>query len=200
MLSFGVRLRIGAVVVHQELWWTINGQRIQRPDSVHVIWHATKNGWLIALNNPNPFPTYVYGTRFFAPATNSPLPTLAQLTTSMNPATFGATGWTSLALPGGAQVFCLQPWCSIYLRVPSVPLRPVVLQIAARDVTEAVLPLPVGTTGPNPSDFNGSNGTMSIQTTRATQEFAEDLNGDGAVGIPDFNLLRTRFGTISQDL
>jgi hypothetical protein len=198
MLNFGVRLRIGAAVAHQEVWWTLNGQRILRPNVAHVIWHATRNGWLIEINNPNPIPTYIYGTRFFAPAAAS-LPTLNQLTTAMNPVPFGAADWTNLALPGGARVFCLQPWCRIYLRVPGVPVRPVVLQIAARTVPESVVPLPVGTTGPNPNDFDGENGTMTILTTRATQEFAEDLTGDGAVGIPDFNQLRNRFGTVSQD-
>ena len=43
-------------------------------------------------------------------------------------------------------------------------------------------------------------GTMAILTTRPTQEFAEDINGDGAIGIPDFNLMRPRIGTVSEDI
>lgn len=199
MRTFGVRLRIGTAVAHSELWWTINGFRIQQPEAAQVIWHATKNGWLIEINNANTVPIYVYGARYFAPATNSSLPTLAQLTTAVNPATFGAAGWTTLALPGGVQVFEIPARAYIFLRVSSVPLRPVVFQIAGRNVSAATLPLPGGTTGPNPNDFNGTDGTMTIQTTRAAQEFSEDLTGDGAVGTPDFNQLRLRFGTTSQD-
>jgi hypothetical protein len=66
-------------------------------------------------------------------------------------------------------------------------------------VPESVLPLPTGTTGPNPNDFNGEQGTMFIGTTRATQEFPEDFNGDGVVGIPDFNQLRSFYGSASED-
>jgi hypothetical protein len=71
--------------------------------------------------------------------------------------------------------------------------------MGARNVDEQVLPLPLSPTGPNPGDFNGEQGTMFILTTRPTQEFAEDLNNDGVVGIPDFNQFRSRFGTQSQD-
>jgi len=200
MVSFGARLKIGAAVAHAELWWTINGVRILRPENAQVIWHATKNGWMIELNNPNTVPIYVYGTRFFAPAAGSPLPTLAQLTSAINPVAFGAAGWTTLALPGGVQVFAIQPHDHFFLKVASVPLRPVVFQFATRNVSVAVFPLPPGTTGPNANDFDGnSNGTMTIQTTRPTQEFPEDLEGDGVVGIPDFNQLRTGFGKTSAD-
>ncbi len=41
---------------------------------------------------------------------------------------------------------------------------------------------------------------MAILTTRATHEFAEDLNNDGVVGIPDFNQFRGQFGQRSEDL
>ena len=199
LVQFGARLKIGAAVAHQEFWWTINGQKVDRPVQAQVIWHATPNGWKIELNNPTSSAIYVYGTRYFAPAAGSPLPTFTQLTAGISPAAFGAAGWTPLPLPGGAQVFMIPPQGHIFLRVPSAPLRPVVFQIATRDVPTSVLPLPGGTTGPNPNDFNGENGTMTIQTTRATQEFPEDLTGDGAVGVPDFNQLRSRVGTTSAD-
>ena len=73
--------------------------------------------------------------------------------------------------------------------------------MAARNVDETILPLPTqtGPVSPDPNDFDGNNGTMVILTDRPTQEMAEDLNGDGAVGIPDFNRLRAAFGTTSQD-
>ncbi len=199
VVHFGVRLRIGAVVAHQEVWWSINGQRILRPCDPQVIWSCTTNGWLLCVANPTTQPIYVYGTRFFPVASNAPLPTLNQLNTSINPTQFGATNWTSLSLPGGQRVFCIPAWCRIYFRVPSVTWRPIVFQIAARNAPEQVVPLPPGTTGPNPNDWNGENGTMAILTTRPTHEFAEDINGDGVVGIPDFNQLRSRFGAASPD-
>jgi hypothetical protein len=201
MVHYGVRLRIGVAVAHQEAWWTINGQRILRPCDPHVTWTCTKNIWLITITNPTPVPMYIYGGRWFAPGTASPLPQLAQLNTNINPVQFGATGWTQLPFPPGpGGVFCLQPWCRIFLRVPVVNWRPVVFQMAARNVDGLQFPLPPGTTGPSPNDFNGEQGTMAILTTRPTEEFAEDVNGDGIVGIPDFNLLRTGFGRQSRDL
>lgn len=199
MMHFGVRLKPGVNPAHQEAWWTINGVRILRPCDPHVTWICTRNTWLICITNPTLVPFYVYGPRWFAVGTTSPLPQLTQLNTNMNPTAFGATGWTALQLPGGVQVFCIQPWCRIYLRVPVITWRPIIFQVPARNVDATVLPLPVGTNGPNPNDFDGQNGTMAILTTRATEEFAEDINGDGAVGIPDLNFLRTRFGTTSSD-
>ena len=202
MVNFGARVKIGAAVAHSELWWTINGTRIQRPENAQIIWHATKNGWLIELNNPNTVPIYVYGTRFFAPPTTSPLPTLTQLTSAINPVAFGAAGWTNLALPGGAQVFAIQAHDHFFLKVASASLRPVVFQFATRNVSNAEFTFqPAADGGPNPNDyFGGTNsGTMTIQTTRPTQEFPEDLTGDGVVGIPDFNQLRSGFGKTSAD-
>ena len=97
-------------------------------------------------------------------------------------------------------MFCIQPWCRIYVRVFSTTWRPVIFQIAARNVPEQILPLPPGPIVPNPNDFDGQNGTMAILTTRPTQEFREDINGDGGVGNPDFQMLRQRFGTVSPDI
>lgn len=200
MLHFGVRLKIGAAVVHQEVWWTLNGQKILRPAQPQVTWISSSNNWLICIGNPTPSPIYVYGPRWFAPATNSALPQLSQLITTINPVSFGAAGWTNLTLPGSVQVFAIPAYTPIYFKVSVTPARPIVFQMAARDVSDAVLPLPSGTTAPNPNDFNGEIGTMSILTTRPTLEFAEDLNGDGVVGIPDFNQLRSRFGQTSPDV
>lgn len=209
VLHFGVRLRIGAVVTHQEIWWSINGQRILRPCDPQIIWSCTTNGWLVCVANPTTQPMYVYGARFFAVSTNAPdgtirlLPTLDQLNTGIIPSQFGATDWTTLALPpdvfGPSRVFCIPAWCRTYFRVPGANRLPIVFQIAARNVPEAVLPLPAGTMAPNPQDWNGENGTMAILTTRPTLEYAEDLNNDGVVGIPDFNQLRSSFGATSQD-
>jgi hypothetical protein len=199
LAHFGVRLRIGAVAQHREVWWTINGQRILRPDALQVSWHCTKNGWLISVYNPNPIPEYVYGVRYFQIAAGVPLPLLNQMITAIQPQQFGAADWTYLSLPGNVRVYGISPFNRIYFRVPVVRWRPIIFQIAGRTVPESVLPLPPGTIGPNPDDFNGEQGTMFIGTTRATQEFPEDFNGDGVVGIPDFNQLRSVFGTVSED-
>jgi hypothetical protein len=202
MLHFGVRLRIGAVVAHQEVWWTINGQRIHRPCDPHITWICTRTGWLVCIANPTPLPIYIYGCRWFPIATGIPLPQLAQLNTFTNPAQFGAPGWTPVQPPNGGPVFCIPPWCRIYIRIVITTWRPIVFQIAARNVDQSQFPLPPGTTGPNPNDIDptGEMGTMAILTTRPTQEFAEDINGDGGIGIPDFNMLRSRLNTQSEDI
>ncbi len=205
MVHFGVHLRPGCIVHHQEVWWTINGTRILRPCDPHITWICTTRGWIICVGNPNPFPIYVYGCRHFAPAPTVLLPTLNQMNLGMNPVQFGAAAWTPIQLPGG-RVTCLQPWCRIYLRVFTTTWRPIIFQIAARNVSDQQFPLqPAPDGGPNPNDFQPTLegdglGTMMIMTTRATQEFREDITGDGTVGQPDFNLLRSRFGTSSQDL
>lgn len=201
MVHFGVRLRIGAAVAHQEVWWTINGQRILRPCDPHITWICTTQGWLVCIANPTNLPFYVYGLRYFPVPLSAPLPLLNQLNTNINPVQFGATGWTPVALPGNVRVLCIPPWCRIYIRVTITRWRPIVFQLAARDVDENIFPLnpPTGPIqAPQPNDFNGTNGTMNILTGRATEEFPEDLNGDGVVGIPDFNLFRPRVGTTTS--
>ncbi len=199
MVHVGVRLRLGAAVAHQEVWWTINGVRILRPGDPHITWICTTRGWLVCIANPTPNPIYIYGLRYFPVATTSPLPLLAQLTASINPVQFGAATWTPVALPGNVRVLCIPPWCRIYSRVVVTRWRPIVFQMAARDVDETVFPLQGNALAPNPNDFNGTNGTMAILTGRGTEEFPEDLNRDGGTGTPDFNLLRSRFGQQSGD-
>ena len=202
LVHLGVRLRIGAVVAHQEVWWTINGQRILRPCDPHVTWICTTHGWLICIQNPNPVPIYVYGGRFFAIAPTARLPFLSELSTFTNPAQFGGT-WQPLGLPGGQRVLCIPPWCRFYTRVQATNWRPIVFQIAARDVPETGEPgaFPLqNPTMPQPDDFNGEHGTMAIVTGRPTEQFTEDINSDGAVGQPDFNRLRSMFGRTSEDL
>jgi hypothetical protein len=203
LVHFGVRMRVGAAVAHQEVWWTINGQRILRPCDTHIVWICTTHGWLICIANPTPNPIYIYGLRYFQPSTTLALPLLSDLTTYVDPARFQGQ-WTNVPLPTSPgvpapSVYCIPAWCRIYIRVSTTRWYPIVLQVAARNVSDSVLPLPQGTTGPNPNDWNGEQGTMAIMSTRSNQEFGEDLNGDGAVGIPDFNMLRTRFGQVSQD-
>ena len=201
LMHFGVRTRLGAAIAHQEVWWTINGQRIQRPCDPHITWICTTTGWLVCVGNPTPVPIYVYGCRWFPVATNTPLPLLNQLNTTILPAQFGASTWIPLQPPGPNRVFCIQPWCRIYFRIVVTRWRPVVFQMAARNIPESVLPLPVSNTAgtPDPNDWDGNQGTMVILTDRPTQEMAEDLNGDGVVGIPDFNQLRSVFGQTSPD-
>lgn len=199
LLHFGVRMRIGAAVAHQEVWWTLNGQRILRPCDPHISWICTTTGWLVCIANPTPIPIYIYGARWFPIAAGAPLPVLNQMTTAIEPQAFGAADWTLAPNPGGGRVFCIQPWCRIYIRIQVTRWRPIIFQLAARNVPESVLPLPTGTIGPNPNDWNGEQGTMAILTARPTQEFPEDLTNDGVVGIPDFNQLRGAFNLMSED-
>ena len=201
MVHFGVHLRPGCIVHHHEVWWTINNQRILRPCDPHITWICTTRGWIIWVANPTPFPIYVYGPRFFAVAPAFPLlPNLNQLNFQMNPGAFGGT-WANLQIPGGQLLYCIQPWCRIPFRITTTTWRPIIFQIGIRNVSDAQFPLvPAPDGGPNPNDFDGTNGTMMIMTTRATQEFREDVTGDGNVSIADFNAWRLRNGTASQDL
>jgi len=198
LMHFGVRLRIGVAPVHQEVWWTINGQRVHRPCDPHITWICTTTGWLVCVANPTTVPMYVYGCRFFPIGPTVRLPLLNQLNTDIQPEQFGAPAWTPL-IPPGPRVFCIPPWCRIYFRVTVTRWRPIVFQLAARNVGEDILPLPTGAEGPNPQDWNGEQGTVVILTDRPTQDMPEDLNSDGAVGIPDFNMLRSAAGQVSED-
>jgi hypothetical protein len=205
MVHLGVHLRPGVAPAHQELWWTLDGRRIGRPCDPHVSWICTRLNWLVCVANPTPSPIYVYGCRWFQPGTNAPNPTLNQLTLGVNPASFGGT-WTSVPTP--ARVVCIPPWCRIYFRVPIVRWRPIIFQVAARNVGEDILPLPFQPgqpVFPTVDDFReqgveGGLGTMAILTSRSTQEFPGDINGDGVVGVPDFNELRLDFNRRSLDL
>jgi hypothetical protein len=177
-----------------------------RPCDPHISWICTHANWLVCIANPTPNPIYIYGCRWFQVPLSLALPTLDQLTTAIDPAQFGGQ-WTSVPPPAG-RVFCIPPWCRIYFRVSVDRWRPIIFQIAARNVPEEVLPLPTPpgvTPVPDPSDWNGEQGTMAILTTRATVEFGSDLTdptggpADGIVGISDFGILRTEFGQPNPD-
>jgi hypothetical protein len=118
------------------------------------------------------------------------LPDLDALTTTIDPAKFGGT-WTVVDQPG-TPAKCIPPWCRIYIRVRIVVTKcwPIIFQIATRSQPSAEPP-----PGPDPGD----PATMFIMTTRAAQEFGGDVDGDGAVGTPDFNGLRGDFGRTSID-
>lgn len=200
-LHFGVTLT--KPVIHQEIWWSLDGRRLRHCDP-QVSWTQTPKGWLACIINPGPAPLYVYGCRFFQVPLAARLPLLDRMTLDLRPADFGVADWTPIRLP--IRVTCLQPWCRIYLRLPTPNPNPILFQLAARNVGEDVLPLRQDPDlGPDPDDFQsqgpgeGEFGTMSILTTRATQVSQSDLNGDGAIGIPDFNLLRGSFGLRSID-
>lgn len=213
LVHFGVRMRPGTSVVHQEIWWSKGGQRVDTEPTCdpQLVWHSSPSGWLVSIVNPYPFQIHVYGCRFAPIAPGRPLPLLSQLTTDLDPETLVGTNFLSVALPDGVRVLTLQAWCRLQVPIRVPRGYSAIFQIAARNVPEALLPLPAQTDGPDPEDFvpnafpllppaiSRGAGTMAILTSRPTEELAEDITGDGAVGIPDFNLLRSRFGARSRD-
>jgi hypothetical protein len=201
---FGVRLRIGAAVAHQEVWWTFNGQRINRPAGPHVTWICTSRGWLVCIQNPNPFNIYIYGMRHFLLGPAAPLPLLVQLTTNIQPQQFGATDWTFDPLPGGVRVLCIPPWCRIYIRVVVTRWRPFVWQAGVRNVDENTFPLQGDAMAPNPNDFNPQtgDGTQIIFTGRATEDLGGigDITGNGSINASDVSAVKINAGVASGDL
>jgi len=201
MMHFGVRLRPGTEVAHQEVWWTLDGQPVVRPCDPQIRWICYRRWWIVCVVNPNPFPIYVYGCRWFPVPPGVPLPRLRDLQTRIPPAAFGQQ-WIPLPLPGGGRVFCIPPWCRIYLRIPVVRWRPIVFQIAARNTDED---LGHDLSAPNPNDFvlEGPDGqpagTMAILTARPTEEMAEDLDGDSVVSFFDVFASLEAFGQQSED-
>lgn len=192
MVHIGVHVAPNQPILGSEIWWTLDGVRIARPCDPHVTWICTRRGWIICIENPSPVPIYIYGCRFFAPASSAPLPTLPELRTDIAPERFGGQ-WTRIPVP--APVTCIQPWCRIYVPIIVTTWRPVVFQIAARNAPQE------GTEDsffdqPDPEDPH----TMAIFIGRAGTSFAGDADGDGRVGIPDFNAVRADFNKPNPDL
>ena len=204
MRHFGVRLRIGVALAHQEVWWTLNGQRINRPCDPHVTWICTSQGWLVCIQNPTPANMYIYAMRHFLLSPSFPLPLLVQMNTNIQPQQFGATGWTFDQLPGGVRVLCIPPWCRIYVRVVVTQWRPIIFQVAARNVPEDIFPLQGDAMAPNPNDFNPQtgDGTMAILTSRATEDLGGrgDITGNGAINASDVSAVKINSGVASGDL
>jgi len=197
----GVRLRPGISPAHWEVWWTLNGERIAQGCDPHITWICTTKWWVICIANPTPAPFYVYAPRWFGLPATAPLPALSDLNTTLQPPTGAA--WQPIPLPGGARIHCIPPWCRIYLRVPVTSWRPIIFQVAVRNVDESVLQLRDPLV-PDPNDFVPEGemgwGTMAITTTRPTLEFSADVDGDGAVGPTDVRQLQLQYRSVSPDL
>jgi len=181
-----------ALGVHSAIWWTVNGVRVSSACDPKITFLCAPTTTTICIENPYGFPMYVYGSRYFLPATTA-LPRLIDLRTSMDPTNFGASsGW--IRLPPPAPVICLQPWCRIYLKIPGPTVwRPVVFQIAASLTADVQLP-PDG--GPNPEDTN----TLAIVTVRSPVIRQADANSDGVVGLPDYSLFLQEYTKPNPDL
>ncbi|MEL6328787.1 MAG: hypothetical protein AAFR38_03930 [Planctomycetota bacterium] len=203
MVHIGVTLRNGFVPVRSEIWWTRDGQRLNRPCDPRIRWFCWNDFWVICIENNTPRPFYLYGCRWFAPPVGATLPQLEQLTFE----NLENAPWTALPPPPSpfGPVFCLQPKCRIYLTIPVRRWRPVIFQWAARNTPEPLqFPLDV----PEPRDWlpdpsgnpDGGLGTVFIGQSRAVQTFQSDLNGDGIVNILDVGPLRQEFDMISQDV
>ncbi|MEM0984020.1 MAG: hypothetical protein AAGI17_08735 [Planctomycetota bacterium] len=214
LVHVGASVRPGKAIVKTEIWWTFDGQRIQRPCDPRITWICRDNTWLVCIENNNPFPIYLYGCRFFGfpDGVNVTLPQLDDLTLQdLNPEQFG-TQWNpiippdqGIGLPPG--IFCLRPKCRIYLPITVTRWFPLVFQLAARNSPEAFQFDPIE--GPQPGDFlpdptgspEGGIGTIFIGQSRPPQSFQSDLNGDGVVNIRDvFERLAPEFGQVSQDV
>jgi hypothetical protein len=213
----GPWVKYGANIVHKEIWWTLNGQRTLQLSNPQTTWQWCNGRWIACVMNPCPVNIYVYGPQCFqvprAPATGIRLPLLTELALSIQPTNFGATAWTPLLLPTPTntvvtRLFCIPPWCRLYFSCPAAAVyRPSVLQIAVRNVSEDVLPLPPTFQGPVVTDYvpdtSGTNpagfGTQVILTSRPLEQVPESLTLSGAVGIPDFNMFRSWYGFMSED-
>jgi hypothetical protein len=204
LVHLGISLRPGVAPVHWEVWWTLDGVRIRRPCDPRITWMCVRDEWLVCIENPTPMPFYVYGCRWFQPQPGAPLPFLRDLTLDIEPARFGGE-WVRVPIPGGGRVICVPPWCRFYVRVPVTRWFPIVFQIAARNVDDSTaFPAPEDPSEddwrPNPDDPDGGQGTVAILTTRATQQFVEDVDGNGAVGSTDLRAVRLGQGQVSVDL
>jgi hypothetical protein len=135
---------------------------------------------------------YAYGARYFVPGAGQPLPRLNELVTDIDPGQWGGTDWSLLQdgdnypasmelLPDAVMTFLIPN--------PNDDPTPPVFQIGLREE-------PQGTAmTPDPDDEM----TLAIGTDRPAEEFDADVNGDGAVGPPDFNILRGQYLLESVD-
>lgn len=198
LYHFGVSLRPGKDVLHQEVWWSFNGIPEIRACDPKITWICTTRFWIVCVENPSPNPFYIWGCRWFPLPPNSPLPFLHDLVTNIQPP--DGSQWNNVLLPGTAPTFCLQPWCRIYLRIPRTTWRPIVFQIPIRNVSAEVLQLPSSMNPEDDISDDGSLGTMVIQTERPTEQFVADTTGDGGVGLDDYANLVREWGMVSEDL
>lgn len=198
LVHAGVHVRPGTQIEHQEIWWTLNGERLVRPCDPHIrwVWHTFTRTWVICIANPTDTPFYVYGCRWFLPPPGIPLPTLDDLTTGLDPARF-ETQWQPMppitpTVPFPA-IMCIPGWCRVYVRIqiPITICRPIIFQVATtlENITD---PPPI----PNPDDPR----TMLVATVRPTSEPPGDITADGQTGVPDLAELRLGFGQMSEDL
>lgn len=199
-MHFGIHLRPCRLHVHMEAWWTFNGQRVARAWLCHIYKIQTPVGWLVRVSNPRVWdpdfpdkPLIIHDARFFTPAASS-LPRLEDLVSGIEPKRFGTDDWTVLQdgdlYPTTLE---LEPDMVVTFRIPyptPIPAPPPpVFQIQLDELTQG--------TGNSPS--SAVPPPLAVVTDRAAVELEGDLNGDGVVGLPDFNALRTQFGQSSPD-
>lgn len=187
----GAHFKPSAGIVHCEIWWTRDGVRVANVCDPKLTFICSTSTITVCVENPYSVPIYVYGCRFFQPATTK-LPRLSDLVTHIQPQAFGADGWTVAPTP--ASVIRLDPWCRIYVKLPGrTTWSPVVFQLASsftRDIT------PAFDGGPNPEDPF----TAAIRTTRSGVIRQADADGDGIVGIRDYQALQREYRRPNPDL
>lgn len=190
LMHFGVHLRPCRWHVHVEAWWTSNGQRVARAWLCHIYKVWTPNGWVIRVTNPRAWdgtdgPVMLHSAQYFIPKKG--LPHLEDLVSGIKPTDWGADGWTPLR--EDIMTVPIEPDQALSFFIPGPENPPPVFQIQMEALSQT----------PGVAAAADQLPPAAIVTDRAAVQLEADLNGDGAVGLPDFNLLRSQYGKSSPD-
>jgi len=192
LMHFGVHLRPCRWHVHVEAWWTSNGQRVARAWLCHIYKVWTPNGWVVRVTNPRAWnpefpdgPVLLHSAQYFIPKKG--LPHLEDLVSGIQPAEWGADGWTPLR--EDIVTVPLEPDQALSFFIPGPENPPPVFQIQMEALSQT----------PEVGAAADQLPPAAIVTDRAAVQLEADLNGDGVVGTPDFNTLRLQFGHSSPD-
>lgn len=195
LMHFGVHLRPCRWHVHVEAWWTFNGQRVARAWLCHIYKVRIPHFWVVRVVNPRAWdpefpdkPLIFHGAQYFVPAPTK-LPRLTDLLSDINPTQFGAEGWTPLREETSTLPVDPDMALSFFIPNPKDDPTPPVFQIQMEELAQ-------GVGAPQSAD---QLPPLAIVTDRAAVELEADLNGDGAVGEPDFRLFRNQYGHSSPD-
>jgi len=208
-LHFGIHLRPCRFHTHIEAWWTHNGSPVARAWLWHIYKIRFPGWWLYQFRNPRVFcpvtlpfpdhptdaPRFLYNARCFVPAADN-LPRLEHLLPDIAPEAFGGTEWQMLQQPAEEPLELQEDATTSFLipyvenRNPGVEPAPPVFQCGLREE---------GGVSPLPEEMLDDQQTMAVGMDRAAIEPRGDTNGDGVVGIPDYNVMASQFGKPNVD-